>query len=70
MKINEGTIDRIVRVVVGLIVLSLAFVGPKTPLGYLGLVPLITGILGYCPLYAVLGINSCGIRKGEGKPSA
>jgi hypothetical protein len=63
MKINEGSLDRILRVLVGLGVLSLAFIGPKTPLGYLGLVPLITGAVGFCPLYAILKINTCGVGK-------
>lgn len=63
MKINEGRVDRILRVLVGLAVLSLAFVGPKTPLGYLGLAPLITGAVGFCPLYAILRINTCGVGK-------
>jgi hypothetical protein len=59
MKTNEGGLDRILRVLVGLAVLSLAFVGPKTPWAYLGLVPLLTGAIGYCPLYAILGLNTC-----------
>jgi hypothetical protein len=63
MKPNEGTVDRILRVVVGLGVLSLAFIGPQTPLGYLGLVPLLTGAIGWCPLYAILRINTCGLKK-------
>jgi len=63
MKMNEGRLDRALRVLVGLGVLSLAFVGPKTPLGYIGLVPLLTGLIGFCPLYAVLGLNTCGLRK-------
>ncbi len=49
MKINEGAFDRIVRVVAGLGILSLAFVGPQTPWAYLGAIPLITGIVGFCP---------------------
>ena len=63
MKLNEGAIDRILRVLVGLAVLSLAFVGPKTPWAYLGLVPLLTGAVGYCPLYTVLGLNTCPMKK-------
>lgn len=59
MRPNEGTIDRVLRVVVGLGILSLAFVGPQTPWAYLGLVPLLTGLVGYCPLYAVLGLRTC-----------
>jgi hypothetical protein len=56
---NEGLADRLIRVAVGLVVLSLAFVGPQTPWGYLGLIPLITGIVGFCPLYRLVGINTC-----------
>jgi hypothetical protein len=63
MKANEGTIDRLLRVLVGVAVLSLVFIGPKTPWGYLGLVPLVTGIVGWCPLYSILGVNSCRIRR-------
>ncbi len=62
MKPNAGTVDRVARVVVGLGVLSLAFVGPQTPFGYIGIVPLLTGLAGYCPLYSVLGINTCGLK--------
>ena len=58
---NEGLADRVIRVGVGLVVLSLAFVGPQTPWGYLGLIPLITGIVGYCPAYRLLGINTCAV---------
>jgi len=59
MRVNEGVIDRIVRIVFGAAVLSLAFFGPRTPYAYIGLVPLITGLVGYCPLYALMGVNSC-----------
>jgi len=62
MKRNEGTIDRILRVVVGGAILSLAFVGPQTPWGYLGLVPLVTGLIGYCPVYAILGLRTCPVK--------
>ncbi len=59
MKANEGSVDRVLRVVIGLAVLSLAFVGPKTPWGYVGLLPLLTGLVGYCPAYSLLGIRTC-----------
>jgi hypothetical protein len=65
MKLNEGKVDRILRVLVGIIILSLAFVGPKTPWAYLGIVPLLTGAIGFCPLYAILGINTCGVPKAK-----
>jgi hypothetical protein len=60
MKKNIHTIERVVRVALGLAILSLVFVGPKTAWGWLGLVPLATGILGWCPLYVLFGINTCG----------
>ncbi|WP_395645941.1 DUF2892 domain-containing protein [Terricaulis sp.] len=63
MKANEGAVDRVLRVIVGLGVLSLAFVGPQTPLGYIGVVPLLTGLVGWCPLYAVFGFSTCPVRK-------
>ncbi|GIK49667.1 MAG: DUF2892 domain-containing protein [Hyphomonadaceae bacterium] len=63
MKPNEGSLDRILRVLVGIGVLSLAFIGPQTLWGYLGLIPLATGLVGFCPLYALLGVNTCGARK-------
>ena len=63
MTVNEGTIDRAIRVVLGLGLLALAFTGPQTPLGYLGIVPLATGLLGFCPLYKVLGFSTCPMPK-------
>jgi hypothetical protein len=56
---NEGTMDRVLRVSVGLALLSLAFVGPKTPWGFVGLILVATGLIGSCPLYTVLGMNTC-----------
>lgn len=65
MPRNEGTIDRALRVIVGLAVISLVFIGPKTPLGWLGLVPLLTGIVGFCPAYALFGIRTCPVSKAS-----
>ncbi|MHB8258580.1 MAG: YgaP family membrane protein [Acidiferrobacterales bacterium] len=62
MAKNVGTVDRSVRIVVGLGVLSLVFLGPHTPWGYLGLVPLATGLTGWCPAYLPLGIKTCKTR--------
>jgi hypothetical protein len=61
VKTNEGALDRILRVVVGIVILSMAFIGPQTPWAFLGLVPLLTGLVGFCPLYAILKINTCGV---------
>jgi len=60
---NEGTVDRALRVIVGAVAISLVFVGPQTAWGWLGLVPLITGLVGNCPVYSLLGINTCGIKQ-------
>ena len=54
-KVNVGGIDRILRIVVGLVLLALVFVGPRTPWGLLGVVPLVTGLFRICPLYSLLG---------------
>jgi hypothetical protein len=65
MKKNVGGIDRIVRIVIGLGLLSIAFVGPQTPWGYIGLVPLLTAGIGFCPLYPLVGINTCPAKSTE-----
>jgi membrane protein implicated in regulation of membrane protease activity len=62
LPLNEGTVDRVVRVVLGLVLLALVFVGPQTALGWVGLLPLVTGLVGTCPLYTVLGISTCSIK--------
>lgn len=56
---NEHVAERALRVGAGVILLSLVVVGPKTLWGLLGVVPLLTGLLGSCPLYTVLGISTC-----------
>jgi hypothetical protein len=61
--LNEGTLDRVVRIILGLGILSLAFIGPRTPLGYVGVVPLVTGLIGFCPLYRLIGLNTCPTTK-------
>lgn len=63
MLTNESTIDRTVRLIIGLALLSLVFVGPKTAWGWLGIVPLATAAVGFCPVYRLLGINTCQQRK-------
>jgi hypothetical protein len=60
MEANVGKTDRIIRIVVGLALLSLAFVGPKTPWGFIGLVPLVTAFINFCPAYKLLGMNTLG----------
>lgn len=60
---NVGGIDKILRIVAGLVLLSLVFIGPKTLWGLVGLVPLLTGIFGFCPFYPLLGMNTCPVSK-------
>ena len=55
---NEGTWDRALRVIVGIVVLSLVFWGPKSLWGLLGLIPLLTGLTGWCALYTLLGVRT------------
>jgi cadmium resistance protein CadD (predicted permease) len=60
---NAGTLDRTIRIALGVTLLALAFVGPRTALGYLGLVPLLTGIVGFCPLYRLVGLDTCPVPR-------
>ena len=59
MPRNEGTIDRALRIIVGVVLLYLAISGQYTPWTWLGVVPLLTGLVGFCPLYRLLGMNTC-----------
>jgi hypothetical protein len=59
---NENGIDRAFRVVLGIVLLALVFFGPQTPWGWIGLVPLATGLMGWCPLYRVFGISTCPVK--------
>lgn len=64
LPINEGSVDRVLRAAIGVALLSLTFVGPRTPWGLLGLLPLLTGVIGFCPLYRLVGLSTC----PSGKP--
>ena len=59
MKQNVHNIERIIRVLVGLAIVSLVFIGPQSPWGWLGLIPVSTGLSGWCPPYALFGISTC-----------
>ena len=63
MKPNEGVMDRSLRVVAGLILIGLAVTGTVGLWGYVGIVPLLTGAIGVCPLYGLLGITTCPVTK-------
>ena len=60
---NEGTVDRVLRVIAGVILVSLVFVGPKTPWGWIGVVPIITGLAGTCPVYTMFGLRTCPMKE-------
>ncbi|EIJ47501.1 putative transmembrane protein [Herbaspirillum sp. GW103] len=62
MKCNVGGIDRILRIIVGLVLVILAATGTVGWWGWLGLIPIGTGLLRFCPLYPLLGISSCATR--------
>ncbi|MFC0168386.1 DUF2892 domain-containing protein [Pseudoduganella danionis] len=63
MKKNEGSLDRALRVVAGVALIGLAASGNIGAWGYIGVVPLLTGALGYCPLYTILGFNTCPLER-------
>jgi hypothetical protein len=59
MKTNEGSTDRALRVTVGLVLIILAATGMVGAWGYIGVIPLVTGAVGLCPLYSLLGMSTC-----------
>ena len=63
MKKNIHNVERVLRIVVGVLLTSLAFVGPANSWFLLGLIPLLTGVVGWCPPYMLLGINTCDLGK-------
>lgn len=63
MTTNEGKLDRTLRIVAGLALIGLAATGMVGAWGWIGVVPLLTGAFGFCPLYTVLGINTCPARR-------
>lgn len=63
MKTNESMLDRVIRVIAGVVLLALVFVGPQTAWGWIGLIPLVTGLVGFCPLYKIFGLSTCPLNK-------
>lgn len=59
MTTNIGTIDRVLRILVGLGLISMVFVGPQAAWGWIGVIPLATALIGWCPAYSLLGIKTC-----------
>ena len=62
MKTNEGTLDRALRIIAGLALIALAATGTVGAWGWIGIVPLATGLLGWCPAYTLLGLNTCPMK--------
>ena len=60
---NVGSVDRILRVIVGAVLIALVFVGPQTPWGWIGLIPIATALIGWCPAYRLLGIRTCSVAQ-------
>ena len=63
MKLNVGGMDRILRIVAGLVLIALAVTGTVGAWGWVGVVPLLTGAAGFCPLYPLIGMNTCPMNK-------
>ncbi len=64
---NEHIAERVIRIVLGVFLLSLVFFGPQTYWGLIGLVPLVTGLVGSCPLYTLLGMSTCPLKTQTSK---
>jgi len=60
---NEHIADRAIRVLLGVGLISIAFIGPKSPWGWIGVVPLVTGLIGSCPLYTLFGLRTCPLER-------
>ena len=63
MKINTGCIDRALRAVIGLVLITMAATGTVGMWGWIGIIPLLTGLVGFCPTYTIMGINTCRVKK-------
>lgn len=63
--VNVHKFERVARVAIGLGLVSLAFVGPSNPWFLIGIVPMLTGLIGWCPPYSLLGINTCRIGRSK-----
>ena len=65
MKQNVGSIDKVVRIIIGLGLLSLTVIGPKTLWGLVGIVPLLTASFNFCPFYPLLGLSTCSLKNNK-----
>ncbi|MDA0189779.1 MAG: DUF2892 domain-containing protein [Proteobacteria bacterium] len=65
MKSNVGGIDKILRIVVGIVLIALAAMNVIGLWGWIGIVPLLTGLMGWCPAYTLFGMNTCPMKKSQ-----
>lgn len=63
MKFNVGGIDRILRIIVGIVLIALSLMGTIGVWGWIGIVPLVTGLFKFCPLYSIIGMSTCPMKK-------
>jgi Protein of unknown function (DUF2892) len=56
---NVGNADRLARIIIGVVLIALVFFGPKTNWGWIGLIPLLTGLIRWCPAYRLVGMSTC-----------
>lgn len=63
MYTNTGTADRVIRIVLGVVLIAFAVTG-RTSWGWIGIVPLLTGLVGFCALYRLIGVNTCAVHAG------
>lgn len=63
MKVNVGMVDKVVRIIAGLVLIGLTLTGTIGAWGWIGVIPLVTGVMGWCPLYSIIGVNTCGANK-------
>lgn len=62
---NVGSLDRALRVVAGIVLLGMVFYGPETVWGWVGIIPLVTGLIGNCPAYAIFGLSTCKLKGSD-----
>lgn len=65
MKLNVGSMDRTLRIIVGVVLIALAATGTVGWWGWLGVIPLLTGVVRFCPAYGILGMNTCAVKESK-----
>ncbi|WP_372738019.1 DUF2892 domain-containing protein [Neptunomonas sp.] len=59
MEKNIGSVDKVIRILIGLVLIALVFVGPQTPWGWIGVPVILIALVGTCPLYKIIGVSTC-----------